>query len=106
MTPEATISITRPREWFGRFRKLGVLVDREVVARLKIGETVDLEVAPGQHLLQVKMDWCTSQEVQVCLEAGVHRRFICRSPGPWRASKMVFSCPHSLFELVPAEEAN
>ncbi len=101
MTSDARISFTRPREWFGRFRKLGVLVDGEVVALVGIGETTVLSVVPGQHRLQLKMDWCTSPELEIFAEAGRTCHYRSHSPSVWRASKMMRAQPESFFQLMP-----
>ena len=98
-----TLSITRPREWFGRFRKLKVLLDGATVARIGVGETVVLEVEPGRHALQLEMDWCRSPVLEVHVEAGTGLRYRSKSPGVWQASKRMRSHPESFFELVPVD---
>lgn len=97
----ARIVLTRPREWFGRFRKLQFTVDGEVVAAVKIGATVEVRVEPGPHELQLQMDWCRSPSLPIVVQAGETLRFRSKSPNAWRALKTVYSQPGSFFELVP-----
>lgn len=101
---DATISLTRPREWFGRFRRLELLVDGRAAAEVGSGETVELLVAPGPRRLQLKMDWCTSPEVEILVEAGATHRLRSRSPSVWQAPKKMRAQPESFFELLLDEE--
>ncbi len=105
MTSSTHIAFNRPREWFGRFRKLAVLVDGEVAARVGIGETAVIGVMPGQHRLQAKMDWCTSPELEILVEENVTRHFRSKSPSWWRAPKMMRTQPDSFFQLLPDDAA-
>lgn len=101
---DSTLSIRRPREWFGRFRKLQVILDGNPVTALGIGKTVELIVEPGVHTLQVKMDWCISQELQVGVNPGERLTFVTKSPGLWRGSRVMCTNADSFFEIL-AEEA-
>lgn len=101
--PPATIEITRRNDFFGRFRRLVLLVDGEVAARLKIRSTQIVEVPPGDHALQLKMDWCTSASVKISLRAGEQRRFVCKSPNPFKAFGKVFARHDAVFELLPID---
>ena len=101
---QARITVIRPSGWFGRFRRLSVLVDGNRVAVLRMGEIVDLDVAVGEHHVQVKMDWCTSTEVSVGLQAGDRLSFMCKSPGIWAAMKKMKTDPDAFFELVEVAE--
>jgi hypothetical protein len=104
MNADASIAITRPREWYGRFRKLGFLVDGEVVARIGAGETIVLDLEPGQHRLQLEMDWCTSPEVKISTKAGCSYHFRSESPTVWQARKKMRDQPESFFQLLPSDE--
>jgi hypothetical protein len=80
------VSITRASEWKSRFRAFKVLIDGNVVGRLKNGETQVFATPAGRHACVVQIDWCASQPLeievpdrgQVELECG-HRRL------PWWA---------------------
>ncbi len=49
----------------GIARRLPVRVDGEVVATLRPGERQAVEISPGHHVVQAKMDWCTSPPLPV-----------------------------------------
>lgn len=61
----ATLRIQRARDSAAVFRRMKVLVDGKVVARLKRGERQVHTVDTGEHALQAKMDWTTSEPLLV-----------------------------------------
>lgn len=67
----------RDDRWFGNLRDLQVLVDG--IPRAKVGSmgSVTVQVAPGEHTVEVKMDWCRTAPVFVeCLPASTVQ-FLC-----------------------------
>ena len=63
-------------------RAYKVLVDGEVQARLRRGGTVEVEVKPGRHVVEMKVDWCSSPEVTLDLEPGQTARLYCSPNTP------------------------
>lgn len=61
----ARIRIRRSNKWFGWFRRLWVLIDETKVHGLKHGEHITLTVTPGEHTIQVQMDWCKTAPFSV-----------------------------------------
>jgi hypothetical protein len=59
------IRLTRTSEWKNRFRGFTVFIDGQQVGEIKNGESLLLEVSPGDHELFVKIDWCKSNEVRL-----------------------------------------
>lgn len=104
MSTLALISVSRPDEWFGRMRKVNCILDGEVVAQLRIGETAGFKTEPGTHSLQVQMDWCTSPEVSITVKAGERLSFHTKSPGFWRRTKLMRTDPGRFFQLLPSEQ--
>ncbi len=60
-----------------RARAYKVLVDGEERGKVKHGEGVEIEVAPGDHQVQMKVDWATSQPLSVTLAEGERAEFVC-----------------------------
>jgi hypothetical protein len=62
------------------------VLDGETVGRVKRGETVTLEPAPGRHELHLAIDWARSPSVELDLAAEDERVIRC-SPNakPWLA---------------------
>lgn len=56
--------------WQDRVRKYQILVDGKNVAELARGDEIAIPLAPGQHTVQMKIDWCTSPKLQVDCSAG------------------------------------
>lgn len=67
----STISISRPRDAFGVFRRYRVFLDGREVAKLAYGTTNKLSVLPGAHRIQVRIDWWLSNVLSVDTEDGV-----------------------------------
>jgi hypothetical protein len=59
----ATIHVQRtPDGYTDSLRAYKVLVDGQVQGRLKRGESVDVQVAPGVHTVRMAVDWCRSRQ--------------------------------------------
>ena len=60
-----------------RLRKYKVLVDDEQQGTIGKGETLTLEVAPGQHTVVLTIDWARSQELTADVPDGEALRLWC-----------------------------
>jgi hypothetical protein len=65
----ATLRITRRSEYTNRLRGIQLYVDGKKMATIGNGETLDLELPAGDHILQAKIDWCSSPALPIKLEA-------------------------------------
>lgn len=52
--------LRRPKAFRDKLRDYKVLVDEEPVGTLREGGKFVLELAPGEHTVQCKVDWCSS----------------------------------------------
>lgn len=60
------LTIRRDRDSAGVLRRMKVLVDGKVVARLRPGAATQVLVLPDEDLrVQARMDWCRSEEIVV-----------------------------------------
>ena len=57
------LKITRSNEYANRFRNIQLVLDGEVITSISNGETKEMEISPGEHILQAKIDWCSSNKV-------------------------------------------
>ena len=65
----ATIHVHRFRAtWKDRLRTYSVLLDGREVMGLKNGESKAVEVAAGEHEVQAKIDWTSSNTLGLALE--------------------------------------
>lgn len=57
-----------------RLRAYTLLVDGEERGKLKQGETIETELGPGLHRVQMKLDWATSPVLTVPGDSDVELR--------------------------------
>ncbi len=67
----------RANAYQDRARAYKVLLDGAEAGSVKRGETVSVDAAPGAHTLQMKIDWATSEPVQVNVVGGQDLHFEC-----------------------------
>jgi hypothetical protein len=53
----------------GRYRRIKVLADDRVIAKLRPGAVATVDLPPGQYGLVAKMDWFTSEKIAVDLRS-------------------------------------
>lgn len=64
------IILSRDSGWTDRIRKYRILIDGQQAAEIANGQTIRLEVAPGPHTLQARIDWARSGVVSFNGESG------------------------------------
>lgn len=74
------ITITRDSGYADRLRKYKVLLDDVEIGEISNGETKSFEVAPGEHILQLKIDWACSNEVNFAQKNNESLKFEVSSP--------------------------
>jgi hypothetical protein len=78
--PDMPAAIHVDREAGGytdRARAYKVLVDGEERGTVKHAEGVEIEVEPGAHQLQMKLDWAGSPTLDVEIADGERAEFVC-----------------------------
>jgi hypothetical protein len=60
-----------------RARAYKVLVDGEERGTVKHGEGVEIQVEPGSHTVQMKIDWAGSRTHEINLGEGDRAEFVC-----------------------------
>jgi hypothetical protein len=59
------LTITRTSDSAGLLRRMQIEVDNKTAARLRPNRTKTIEVGSGPHVVQARMDWCSSPTVVV-----------------------------------------
>jgi hypothetical protein len=72
------ITLQRDSGYADRLRAYTVVLDGEVVGKIKNGQRLELNVTPGEHQLHLKIDWCRSNFVDFQFE-GAPVAFECGS---------------------------
>lgn len=57
-----------------------MIIDGDEMGNIKDGGRLRIELQPGEHVIQVKVDWCTSQTLRFTLAEGEVLKFRCGSP--------------------------
>lgn len=67
----AKLVISREKAlWQDRARQYAVVVDGEEVGKIGNGGELSVDLAPGSHTVQMRIDWCSSPALEVSLQAG------------------------------------
>lgn len=86
VTDGAELLITRLSAARDSLRDYAVVVDGEKVASLTAGKTVTVPATPGNHIIQLKVDWLRSAPLRVTLGVDERVQVTCRAGGPLLAS--------------------
>ena len=70
------IIINRKSEFVNRARGFKVIIDGKEVGKLPNGGSEEFQVAPGPHMLLLKIDWCCSPELNFEIKEGETQFFI------------------------------
>ena len=65
--------------WQDRYRAFKVFVDGERRGSIASGSELGVEVAPGTHAVQLKLDWCSSPIVEIEVAANKTKIVDCGS---------------------------
>ncbi|KKB71632.1 MULTISPECIES: hypothetical protein [Bacillus] len=98
MNKETYIEVNRTSQYINKMRRFSVLIDGVEAGKIKDGERLRIDLQPGEHDIQVKINWCTSQTLRFILDEGEVLKFRCGSPV--RGWKMFFT----LFYVLAAPE--
>lgn len=67
-------------------------IDGAEMGNIKDGGRLRIDLQPGEHVIQVKIDWCTSQPLRFTLAEGEKLKFRCGSPiRGWKLLLALFS---------------
>lgn len=78
----AKINLTRKSEFKNALRKYTILVDGNDVGSIGNGKSLQIDIEPGMHTIQAKIDWCTSNTIEFDTENDELIEFeVCSSSG-------------------------
>lgn len=60
-------------------RNYKVMLDDVFIRNIKIGETIDLDVTPGQHSIYLHINWCKSSRIDFVINENETKEFACGS---------------------------
>ena len=101
----ASLTLIRDTGYVDAARAYKVLIDGAVVDRIKQGATLQLEVPPGEHQLQMKIDWCSSKPVLFTVANNEGLTFHVRSNLRGRAFQALYFTLFARDEYILVERA-
>ncbi|MBK4205622.1 hypothetical protein EGI09_17315 [Bacillus subtilis] len=92
MNQNTYIEISRTSQYINKLRGYSVLIDGTEMGNIKDGGRLRIALPPGEHVIQVKIAWCTSQTLRFTLAEGEVLKFRCGSPiRGWKLLLVLFS---------------
>lgn len=79
LNPKANIRITREGGYLAdRVRAYRVILDKKKVATIREAESEELELTPGTHKLQFRIDFCRSRTLEFDVKPGEKLTIWCK----------------------------
>lgn len=69
------LQIKRSDEYANRFRNIKIFLDGKQLGSIKNAATESFEIPEGRHLLQAKIDWCSSNTITLVIKGGETKIF-------------------------------
>ncbi|MCA3071780.1 MAG: hypothetical protein ING77_04935 [Rhodocyclaceae bacterium] len=82
-----TLLVRRAKvKWQDRVRSYRVIIDDNEVAQVANGAEVEVPVTAGKHIVQLKIDWCQSEALEIDVASGERQILECGpNVTPWLA---------------------
>ena len=81
----AILTLTRPRQFADMLRGYRIIVDGREEAVIRPGQTVEIELKPGIHIVRAAIDWAGSQSIEIELRPDVdHHLEVGSNIANWR----------------------
>ena len=64
-------------KWRDKWRAYTVLVDGDAFGKVKRGASISREISPGPHIAQLRINWCSSPELQIEIPSGAELHLQC-----------------------------
>lgn len=96
----AKLIIHRSSEFANRIRAIRIYLDKEKIGEIMDGETKEFEIPAGRHLLQAKIDWCGSNEIEFRVHEGKPVTFSLFGTNPIYALYYITLARHSYLGLL------
>ncbi len=91
----ALLRVVRESGWTDRLRSYQIIIDGKKIGEISNNETKEFPIAPGQHRICLKIDWCGSNTVAFTVAESERPAFYARSN--LRGSRVWFTLWYVLF---------
>ena len=73
-----TLRVSRgTAKWRDKWRAYTVLVDGNVVGKVRRGASMSTQILPGAHIAQLRIDWCSSPLLPIEIPIGAELHLEC-----------------------------
>jgi hypothetical protein len=103
-TSSGEIVLHRSKSYRDRFRKYEVLVDGKQIGHISAGEVKIFAVPPGEHELELKIDWKGSPVLNLKIAPGDRLHFACGGKGASSALFDLFRRSDAWVRLEPLND--
>lgn len=73
------INVKRESQYADYMRKYKIVIDGEEIDTISKGEEKELQIFPRNHKIQLKIDWCKSNEIEFEIKINESLNFLCGS---------------------------
>lgn len=73
------INVKRESQYTDYMRKYKIVLDGEEIDTISKGEEKELQIFPRNHKIQLKIDWCKSNEIEFEIKRNENLNFLCGS---------------------------
>ena len=71
----AKVIVVRSSEFVNLFRSYKIFIDGKEIGSVSNSSSVELELESGKHIIQLKIDWCTSNQIEFEIEENETKSF-------------------------------
>lgn len=101
MNQKTYIEMSRTSQYINKMREYSVLIDGAEMGTIKDGGRLRIDLPPGEHVIQVKIAWCTSPTLRFTLAEGEVLKFRCGSPlRGWKLLLALFSVLEAVLKII------
>lgn len=79
MTEISKINVKREKQYADSLRKYKVVLDGKEIDTISRGKEKEFQITPGKHKIQLKVDWCQSNEIEFKIKKNEILNFVCGS---------------------------
>ncbi|MBW8523938.1 YusG family protein [Chryseobacterium chendengshani] len=97
----AKIIINRSSEFSNILRSIEIFLDNEKIGEIKDGESKEFEIAAGNHALKAKIDWCSSNLINLNIKEEEILRYNLSGRNPFLALFYITLGKDQYLELKP-----
>ncbi|MCF6132196.1 hypothetical protein [Flavobacterium wongokense] len=93
------IIIKRTSEFANKFRSIGLYINNKKIGSIQDGKSLEFDIEPGSHLIEAKIDWCSSNVIHVDIKDNETQRFLLSGRNPFTSLYYVMADVNNYLKL-------